>query len=39
MLVKCNDTGGLDDLLPEPEASGAPAEAQAANDDASADKA
>jgi hypothetical protein len=20
MLVKCNDTGGLDDLLPEPEA-------------------
>jgi hypothetical protein len=20
MMVKCNDTGGLDDLLPEPEA-------------------
>jgi probable phosphoglycerate mutase len=37
MLVKCNDTGGLDDLLPEPEANGAPADEQPANDDASAD--
>jgi probable phosphomutase (TIGR03848 family) len=33
MLVKCNDTGGLDDLLPEPAANGAAAE-QAANPDA-----
>jgi probable phosphomutase (TIGR03848 family) len=24
MMVKCNDTGGLDDLLPEPEAEAAP---------------
>jgi len=26
MLVKCNDTGGLDDLLPEPQADGATAD-------------
>jgi hypothetical protein len=36
MLVKCNDTGGLDDLLPEPESTGAPDE-QPAKSDAAAD--
>jgi hypothetical protein len=27
MMVKCNDTGGLDDLLPQPEAPATKAEA------------
>jgi hypothetical protein len=29
MMVKCNDTGGLDDLLPEPDPDPAPTEGSA----------
>src|SRR5262245_16996136 len=39
MLVKCNDTGGLDDLLPEPEATAAPAGKQPATGDPAGEKA
>jgi probable phosphoglycerate mutase len=38
MLVKCNDTGGLDDLLPEPQAESAPADDVPARDDPAGEK-
>jgi probable phosphoglycerate mutase len=39
MLVKCNDTGGLDDLLPEPETNGAQAAEVPATCDPAGEKA